>query len=118
ELPVLLVVLDHQDKLTRHRLAPHRERERERRADAHFALQPDFAAVQLDEPPRERETEPRALVFLRRVGADLAELLEHRFLVLGRDADAAVGDADLDHVALQHRADAYTTALRRELYRV
>src|ERR671931_569350 len=80
---------------------PHRELERERRADAELALEPQVAAMELDEASREREPEPRPFVLLREVAPDLPELLEDDLLVLGRDPDAGVGDGDLDDLALE-----------------
>ena len=52
--------------------------------------------MQLDEAPRERQAEAGALGLARVVAPDLPELLEHRLLVLRRDADAGVADRDLD----------------------
>ena len=49
---------------------------------------------------------------------DLAELLEHRGLVLGRNADAGVGDRDLDTAIAQRGANVDASALGRELQRV
>src|SRR5712691_645771 len=66
-----------------------RQREGERRADADRARDPDLAAVELDELAREREPEPRALDLLVR-RPHLPELLEHRLLILGGDADTSV----------------------------
>ena len=60
------------------------------------ALDPDAPAVQLDELARERQAEAGAFLLVRVVAADLAELLEHRLLVLRRDADAGVAHGDLD----------------------
>jgi hypothetical protein len=59
-------------------------------------------AVQLDELARDREAEarcPRSCA----TGADLAELLEHRLLVLGRDAHAGVAHRDLDAAVVRRR---------------
>jgi len=42
----------------------HRNRERKRRALAHLTLDPNAAAVQFDELPRQRQAEPRALNLL------------------------------------------------------
>src|SRR5213592_4477359 len=92
-----------------------RERERERGALADLALYPDLAAVQLDELPREREPEARALVLLGVVAPDLPELLEDRFLILGSNAHARVADRDLGHPVGDGRADPDPSALRGEL---
>src|SRR5512134_2439289 len=54
-----------------------RYRESERRASAGLAFQPDAAAVQLDEPPRERQAQAGTFLLVRVVAAHLAELLEH-----------------------------------------
>src|SRR2546427_13135521 len=67
----------------------HRDREREGRPAAHFALHPNSAPVQLDELPTEGQPQPRSFL-LRRAGPDLTELLEHGLLVLWRDADPGV----------------------------
>ena len=65
ELHVLLVVLDDEDPLTGHSaLLLDREREDEAAAVPGLALDPDPAAVQLDEALREREPEPGALALL------------------------------------------------------
>src|SRR5687768_5357405 len=59
-------------------------------AFAQRAVEPHLAAVQLDEAPRQGEAEPGALGLASVVAPDLLELLEHRGVVLGRDADAGV----------------------------
>src|SRR5262245_6852729 len=69
----------------------HRNRERERRAQADLALDPDLAAVQLDELPTQGQSQASALHLLVR-RPNLPELLEHRFLVLWGDANAGVAD--------------------------
>src|SRR5262245_56256567 len=95
----------------------HRNRERERRTHPELALHPDPAPVQLDELPTEGQPQPGALhLLLRR--PHLPELLEHRFLILRRDADAGVADRDLDQTVLWHRAHLDAPALRRELDRI
>src|SRR2546425_12500180 len=53
-----------------------RDREREGRARADLALYPYPPAVELDELPREGQSEPRPLL-LRRAGPDQTELFEH-----------------------------------------
>jgi len=69
----------------------HPHRERERRANAHLTLDPDLATVELDELSRERQAEASTFDFL--LGRpDLPKLLEHRLLVLWRDADPGVAD--------------------------
>src|SRR5436189_5121043 len=80
------------------------EREHEAAADADLALCPDAAAVQLDEPLREREAEPRPFVLPRaRVG--LLELRDDAVEVLGRDARPGVGHRELDLLGAAARAD-------------
>ena len=77
---------------------------------AELALDPDPAAVQLDEPLREREPEAGPLALLdARLG--LLELLEDPLVVLGRDARAGVGDRD-PHLAVDPRR-AHVDAARR-----
>src|SRR6185436_890987 len=105
------------DHLAEQRLAQ-RQREAEGRAASRRAIDPDCAAVQLDELPRQREPQPGALGLARRVLADLTELLEQLRLIVGRDADARVLDRDLDLVGVEHGADVDLAALRRELHRV
>src|SRR5438552_7339987 len=79
---------------------PRRQRERERRALAELAFEPDAPAVELDEALREREPETRA--FARAIGrlAELAEFLEDLRLILRRDADAGVAHAHLDLITV------------------
>src|SRR5262249_28975721 len=91
-----------------------RQRERERRALPQVALHPDPAAMQLDELAGESQPEPGTpdLLVWR---PDLPELLEDRLLVLSRDADAGVGDGDLDRVLVHHRGDVDPAARGREL---
>src|SRR6266705_2243878 len=60
----------------------HRDREREGRPAGHFTLYPDLAPVQLDELAAKGQPESRPLLFCR-ARSHLAELLEHRLLVLG-----------------------------------
>jgi transposase-like protein len=69
----------------------HRDGERERRALAHLALDPDPPAVQLDELPTQGQPQPRALHLLRR-RSHLLELLEHLLLIFRSDADPGVAD--------------------------
>ena len=120
ELHVLFVVFD--DQYETHRFPRYRlvgNREGERRALARFAFEPDASAVQLDELAREREAEARAFLLVRVVAADLAEFLEHRLLVLRRDADAGVADGDYEHlVRVAARDDVDAAAVGRELDRV
>src|SRR4029453_7887838 len=78
------------------------------------ALDPDLAPVQLDELPAEGQSQPCALYLLVR-RPHLAELLEHRLLILGCDADASVADRPLHEAILRHGRDVDPAALRREL---
>ena len=80
-------------------------REREGRALAGRALQPQAAPVVLDDVTTDRQTEAGAT---RRVGqrvAGLAERLEDPGLILGRDAHAGVDDADEHGVVVGLRTD-------------
>src|SRR5262245_14005342 len=93
---------------------PHWNSEREGRADAHLALDPDPAAVQLDELPTQGEAKPRTLNLLVRC-PDLTKLLEDALLVLRSDADAGVAHVDLDGPIHRHRPDIAAATLGREL---
>src|SRR5262245_59898933 len=96
---------------------PHRDRECERRALSELALDPDLAAVQLDELPRQRAAEAGTFHLL--VGCpNLPELLEHRLLILRRDADAGVGDRYRDGSIHRFRSDLDAATLWGELDRV
>ena len=70
-----------------------RQGEDERAAVSELAVDPDAAAVQLDEPLREREAEAGSLA-LRQPGLGLLELLEDPLEVLGGDAGPGVRDRD------------------------
>src|SRR6266404_6461285 len=94
--------------------AAERQGEREGRAAADRALYPDAPAVERDELPGQGESEPGALDGAAR-GAHLAELLEHRLVVLGRDADPGVGDRDLDRVVPERGPHVDAPAFRGEL---
>src|SRR5438270_1751626 len=67
--------------------------EQEGAAAAAGRLEPQAAAVELDQLPRQRQAEPCAF---GGVLPALPELLEDRLALLGRDAGARVGDGDLD----------------------
>src|SRR6185436_1147192 len=92
----------------------HRDRERERGAHAHLALHPDPPAVQLDELPTQGQSQPGALDLLVR-RPHLAELLEHRLLILRGDAHPRIADRHLDHAVLSCGPDVNAPALRGEL---
>src|SRR5215471_621253 len=82
-----------------------------------LALDPDAAAVELDQPFREREPEPGAVALLE---ADfrLLELLEDPLVVLGRDSRPGIRHGH-EHLAVHpRRGDADVPARRRELHRV
>jgi hypothetical protein len=69
-----------------------RQRENEAAAATQRALDPDPAAVQLDEAPREREPEARALTLFD-ADARLLELLEDPLVVLAADAGPVATDS-------------------------
>src|SRR5215468_9872502 len=69
----------------------HRNREREGRASSDLALHPDPSTVQLDELPRQGQSQARALDPFGR-HPDLLELFEDRLLILRGDADSGVAD--------------------------
>src|SRR5262249_48831491 len=94
------------------------QREAERRPLAHLALDPDPPAVQLHELLGQREAEPRALLLPGGVPADLAELLEDRCLIRGRDPDPRVADGDGDRVLGCGGGEIDPAALRGELHGV
>ena len=75
---------------------PERQPDREAGALAHGALHRHRAAVQLGEELDHGQPEPRALELSRQAAVDLTERLEEVLQPLRRDADAAVGDADLE----------------------
>ena len=72
----------------RRRGAVQREREAERRALARLALGPDPARVLLDDRARDRQPEPGAALLALVGRVDLAEALEDRLQLVGRDAAA------------------------------
>ena len=102
ELHVLRVVLDDEDLLARHGYAcPAGSVNTNVDPLAELAVDPDPAAVQLDEPLRERKPEAGALALLDAC-LGLLELLEDPLLILGRDAGTGVGDRD-PHLAVDPR---------------
>src|SRR4030095_16124133 len=94
-----------------------RNRERERRARTHLALDPDSSAMQLDELPRQGQPEPRALHLLC-CRPHLSKLLEDRLLILGGDAHPGVGSRDLYRPVDRRGPDLDPTPLGRELDRI
>ena len=132
---------------TRHASAPHRGRHRSRReggadifqrqveregaAHVRRAAQMDFAAEQVRQLAADREAQAGAAVFAAGAGVGLLEGLEDDLLLLGRDADAGVGDLERHHrrrlvehwmlrapAALRGRDAEPHAALRGELERV
>src|SRR5207248_4800381 len=99
-------------------VTPHRYRECERGAFARLAFDPDAAAVQLDELLGQRQTESGALLLLRVIAPDLAELLEHGLMIFGRDADPGVADRDLEPAGIAMRRYVDAAAVGRDLDRV
>src|SRR5215831_21410463 len=95
--------------------ARQRQRNRKCRPLAHFALQANLSAVQLHEPARQREAEPRAFLLPRVVASDLPEFLENRPLVFRGDADAGVGHRDFDGRCIHVRVYGDAPAVRGEL---
>jgi len=73
--------------------------------------------VELDELPRDCEPEPGPLHSFRR-RAYLLEFLEYGFLILGSDADAGIGDRDLDRTVAWCGSDIDLPAFGREFERV
>src|SRR5712692_10456121 len=73
-----------------------RQDERERRSLARLALHRYLAAVRLDVALDDREPQAGAAVLARRRGVRLEERLEDLALQLGGNADAVVGDGDLE----------------------
>src|SRR5262252_4250951 len=92
------------------------QREDEAAAVSGLALDPDAAAVQLDEPLREREAEAGAFsLLLSDVG--LLELLEDAFLVFGGDARAGIRDRDAHLAVVSRGRDDDASAAGREFDR-
>src|SRR5262245_31141651 len=96
------------------RSSPKRNRERERRALAEFAFEPDSPTMELDEPASQREPEPGALLLARVVVPDLAEFLEHRVLVFLGDANAGVLHGDHREVIIAPGRNVDAPAVGRE----
>src|SRR5205814_1920303 len=92
-------------------LLPDGKSEAERAAPAGLALDPEAAAVQLDEPPGEWETEAGAFGLPSVAG--LLELLEDRLEVRGGDTGAGVGDLDLDLAEIENVVDQRQQVLAR-----
>src|SRR5688572_33475004 len=87
-------------------------------AFAQRAVEPHLAAMQLDEASRQGEAEPRSFGLASVVAPDLLELLEHRGMVLGRNADAGVAHLNFHAPIERLCGNADLAAVRRELHRV
>src|SRR6266478_7727291 len=73
--------------------------------------------MEFDELPAQGQSQPRAFrLLLRR--PDLPELLEHRLLILRRDADPCVGDRYLNEPVFWHCPDFDPPTLGGELDRI
>ena len=90
-----------------------RQVQRERAALARLAAEADLAAEQGRELAADREAEAGAAVLAARAGVGLLERLEDQLLLLGRDADAGVGDHERDRRAGRARAPGDRASSRR-----
>jgi len=82
------------------------------------ALDPQTAAVQLDELARKGQAESRALLLVGVVATNLAEFLEDGLVIFGRDSNSGVVHRD-DHVAVfASRANVDPSAVGREFHGV
>src|SRR4051812_28934365 len=105
--------------LAREHRVRRRQADRERRAVSNaFALDPNAAAVHLDEMARQREADAEPAKLARHAGVRLPEALEDERQMLLRDADAGVGYADLHGSAPLGRAQRHAPFGPRELNRV
>jgi len=98
--------------------SPFRQGERECGTFARLALQGDAPAVQFDELARQREAESRPFLLVRVVAAHLAELFEHRLLILSRDTDAGIVHRYDDIIAVVARRHLDAAAVGGELHGV
>ena len=73
-----------------------RQVERECAADARRAAQLDFAAEQARQLAADRKPQSGAAIFAAGAGVGLLECLENDLLLLGRNADAGIGDLEGD----------------------
>src|SRR6266545_1363339 len=71
-----------------------RQYETEPAAFTRFAFHPNAAPMQLDEPLRNGQAQAGALANAFGGRANLVELLEDRFVLLGGNADAGIVDRD------------------------
>src|SRR6202789_3333607 len=86
-----------------------------RRALAQRRRQHRIAAVHLREGLDQRQPEAGAFLGANVCAVDLLERLAETIEIPGRDADAAVGDDDLDAARVARGADAHVAAARGEL---
>ncbi len=73
---------------------PPRDAHPEARASTRFTFQGHAAAVQFSQTPDHHQSQPGTLVLPGERAVDLGEWLEQPYLILGADADAAVGHDD------------------------
>src|SRR5262245_16538476 len=78
----------------------HRQVERKLRAALELAFEDDFAAEHGRQSLADRQSQPGSAVLSRRRVVHLTEVFKHFALVLRRDADAGVSDADGDPLLL------------------
>src|SRR6185295_20330859 len=97
------------------RRKPHAER---RAAVLAGALRLDRTAVELDEVPHNREADAEPAEPAGAAALCLAKPLEDMRQKLGDDADAVVGDRELDILVISPQADPHLAAVGRELDRV
>src|SRR4030095_3132101 len=116
-MSIRLLSLSSTTRISSPGMGPRREAERERRSVTDLALHPQAAAVELDKLAGEGEAQTRALTLALGL-PDLADLLEDRLLILGRDADAGVGDRHLDGAVRGYCPHGDPPALRGELHGV
>src|SRR5262245_28922206 len=86
-------------------LDAHGHLEAERGSPPEGRLHPDPAAVELDDPLRDGEPEPRAALLPGARAVSLLELLEDPLPVRLRDPRARVGDRDDERLAVAVRGD-------------
>src|SRR4051794_36716355 len=104
-------------RATTHRPLRARHAEAHARPDARV-LEPDAAAVGLDDRSRDGEAETGRAVASRRALGALHERIEDACAVGGRDALAGVRDLDLDHAVARLGAHHDAAVGRRVAYRV
>src|SRR5213080_2604456 len=91
------------------------DREVERRAVAQRAFHPDLASVHLHDLLNDREAEASPGNRLRGAAADSPEALEDMADLVGRDADARVGDTDQNEAALGPAGESHSASIGRVL---